>query len=393
MIPFGFPLGKVGFRSSSMNPPQTASGLLKKPIMTHKKDLGEIARSVQTELDQVRTLIAERVFMEESFGELLVATGEKLVWEKITLPSWLESVVYKDTFSTESRSHLMARHLASQGGKLFRATLILLTTQALNPRENRSPRLATAMELIHLATLLHDDVIDRAEVRRGSPSLPSIFDNSPTVLMGDHLFARAFELIAECGLMSIISSSCRATSAMCRGEIEQLHWIGRLDVNEETYFRLIEMKTAALMGSCTESAALLCGQEACQGDWYRFGLNLGLLFQMTDDLLDLTGDANIFGKQTGSDFTAGKYTLPLILLRNRLGSPEALQKLFDSPQPMAEIQMALQQHGVLNEVRDHLNDLVESCRTLLAHLGDQLGMRESLVPLEELVEFVVSRDR
>lgn len=361
--------------------------------MARQKDLGDIAQRIQPELDQVRALIAERVFMEESFGDLLLATGEKLAWEKISLPSWLEQVVFKDSQSTESRSQLMARHLASQGGKLFRATLILLTTQALNPKAAHSPRLATAMELIHLATLLHDDVIDRAEVRRGSPSLPSVFDNSPTVLMGDHLFARAFELIAECGLMSIISSSCRATSAMCRGEIEQLHWIGRLDVNEETYFRLIEMKTAALMGSCTESAALLCGHDAHQGEWYRFGLNLGLLFQMTDDLLDLTGDARVFGKQTGSDFAAGKYTLPLILLRSRLGSPEALQKLIGSSQAMSDIQVALQEHGVLTRMHEHLSDLVESCRSILSSLGEQLGIRDAFAPLEELVEFVVSRDR
>jgi octaprenyl-diphosphate synthase len=292
----------------------------------------------------------------------------------------------------ETSIERMSRHLVAQSGKLFRATLILLSVRALAPAEERGPKLAAAMELIHLATLLHDDVIDRAEVRRGCPSLPSVFDNSPTVLMGDHLFARAFELIAECGHLGIISSSCRATSAMCRGEIEQLQWINHADVTEEVYFRLIEMKTAALMGSCTESAALLCGQAKNRGEWYRFGLTLGLLFQMTDDLLDFTGDELVFGKQTGSDAAAGKYTLPLILLRDRMGSPEALQKFLKSASSPLEMRERLGSLGVFQEVRQRLADLAESCRTLLTGLSAGCQDREAVSCLEDLVDFVLSRD-
>lgn len=375
-----------------MNSSQLASTALREPVIAPVKDLAEVALPVSNGLDRVRDLIAERVFREESFGELLAATGEKVGWENILLPEWLERMLYHIPSDGESKTRAMSLHLMARGGKLFRATLILSTLRALGPVDERGPKLAAAMELIHLATLLHDDVIDRADVRRGSPSLPRLYDNAPTVLMGDHLFARAFELIAECGNLAIISSSCRATSAMCRGEIEQLQWIGRPDVPEEAYFNLIEMKTAALMASCTESAALLAGHAAERGDWYRFGLALGVLFQMTDDLLDFTADEEVLGKQTGSDAAAGKYTLPLILLRDRLGGPAAFKAFLDSGPSPKIFRDFLSKNSVLEEVRDRLRDLAETCRNQLQHLSAGHPHSAAFEPLFDLVEFVVARD-
>ncbi len=374
-----------------MHSPNMASLLSRRPVSPQYPELNEAATPVSEDLETVRALIAERVFLEESFGELLTATGERMSWDHVTLPEWLERMRV-DGSPHETLVECMSRHLLSRSGKLFRATLILLSVRALSPPEERGPKLAAAMEIIHLATLLHDDVIDRADIRRGCPSLPSVYDNSPTVLMGDHLFARAFELIAECGHLGIISSSCRATSAMCRGEIEQLQWIHHADVTEEVYFRLIERKTAALMGSCTESAALLCGHNQEHGEWYRFGLTLGLLFQMTDDLLDFTGDERVFGKQTGIDVAAGKYTLPLILLRDRLGSPQALQAFLDStPSPLV-IRERLGSLGVFQEIRRRLTELAGACRHMLTELSSHCQDREAISSLEDLVEFVISRD-
>ncbi len=375
-----------------MHSSQMASLLPGKPVSRRYPELHEASALVTDELEMVRELIAERVFLEESFGELLAATGEQLNWDGISMPEWLERMCV-DIEPGETLVKRMSRHLLAQGGKLFRATLILLSIRALSPHEERGPKLAAAMELIHLATLLHDDVIDHAEIRRGRPSLPSVFDNTPTVLMGDHLFARAFELVTECGHLGIISSSCRATSAMCRGEIEQLQWINHTDVTEEVYFRLIERKTAALMASCTESAALLCGLNEVRGEWYRFGLALGLLFQMTDDLLDFTGDERVVGKQTGSDAAAGKYTLPLILLRDRLGSPEALQTFLSSVSSPLEIREKLGSLGVFQEVRRRLAEMAGTCQTMLANLSSTCQDHEAVASLEDLVAFVVSRDR
>jgi octaprenyl-diphosphate synthase len=366
------------------------------PVTVHSpalfKDLAQIARPFSDELAEVRRIIAERVFREESFADLLAATGEKARWDRLALPPWLEGILYQTPLNYESKTRAMAEHMMARGGKLLRATLILAILRALAAGERRGPKLAAAMELIHLATLLHDDVIDRADVRRGSPSLPFLYDNSPTVLMGDHLFARAFELIAECGEMEIISSSCRATSAMCRGEVEQLQWIGRPDVPQAAYFHLIEMKTAALMASCAESAAILGAGNGSRIPWYRFGLTLGMLFQMTDDLLDFIADETALGKQTGSDAAAGKYTLPLILFRERLGGPEELRSFLTRASTADVVRRSLEENGILDEVRDRLRELADTCHSCLDDLVVP-NIREPLFrPLHDLVDFVLLRD-
>jgi len=249
------------------------------------------------------------------------------------------------------------------------------------------------MELIHLATLVHDDVIDRADIRRGTASLRSLYDNAPTVLMGDHLFARAFELIAECDNMGIISSTCRATSAMCRGEIEQLQWINRQEIPEPIYFRLIEKKTAALMAACTESAALLCGDSAKSSEWFRFGLLLGLVFQLTDDLLDFIADESVLGKRIGSDVAEGKYTLPLILLRESMeDGVEGLKRFLDSVENPSRIREALEEKGIFDQVRVRIRDTARSCHDQLDRLAENSDRPEDYRPIHLLVDFLVSRN-
>lgn len=365
---------------------------IKCPPLSATRELAEVVAPVALGLERVRELITERVFRDEEFADLLLATGEKAGWDRMVLPEWLQRIAVVPVNGYQSKTRAMSEHLMGRGGKLFRASLILSILRSLSPKEDRGPKLAAAMELIHLATLLHDDVIDRADFRRGSPSLPALHDNSPTVLMGDHLFARAFELIAECEHMGLISSSCRATSAMCRGEIEQLQWIGRADVPEQAYFRLIEMKTAALMASCAEGAAILSGLANRRGEWYRFGLSLGLLFQMTDDLLDFVADQRVLGKQTGSDAAAGKYTLPLILLRERLGGPEALETYLTERSGSGELSRSLESEGVLEEVRVRLHQLADSCREQLRSLSADAADPPAFDALYELVDFVLYRD-
>jgi octaprenyl-diphosphate synthase len=355
-------------------------------------DLSQLTGPLEGDLALVRNLISDRVFHEESFAELLISTGKNTGWEGLNLPDWLRNIAANSNGSTHSIPQEMARHLLSRGGKLFRATLILYSVQALSREESKGPKLAAAMELIHLATLVHDDVIDRADIRRGMASLPSLYDNAPTVLMGDHLFARAFELIAECESMGIISSSCRATSAMCRGEIEQLQWIGKEDIPEKIYFRLIERKTAALMASCTESSALLCGLPAKTQEWYEFGLTLGLLFQVTDDLLDFVADEAVLGKKTGSDAEEGKFTLPLILFRDRLGGPKALREFLEQAESPQAISHALDREGIFDLVMDRIKDLANRCHSQLDSLAEDADDLEAIGALHGMVDFLVSRN-
>lgn len=363
----------------------------KKPAGT--SGLAELAEFFGEDLERVRTLISQRVFKEESFAELLIATGAEGQWAEKKLPDWIRKIAGSDGKSSSSVPREMARHLMSRGGKMFRATLILAIVKALSPDEKKGPELAAAMELIHLATLVHDDVIDRADIRRGAASLPSLYDNAPTVLMGDHLFARAFELIAECDNMGIISSSCRATSAMCRGEIEQLQWVGKTTIPEGVYYRLIEMKTAALMASCTESAALLCGHQQEADDWYHFGVSLGLVFQMTDDLLDFIAEESVLGKRIGGDVAEGKYTLPLIVYREGSESgTSALRELLDSAESMSSIRETLSAEGIFDEVRGRIRELARSCHDQIDVLANESAQPDGFDPIHRLVDFVVSRD-
>lgn len=375
-----------------MNSSPSASAALRAPSPSRCKSLAEVAYPVAEELERVREFITERVFREESFAELLSHTGDTVGWDHLVLPEWMERALYQTHGSFESRTRAMSTHLAARGGKLFRATLILTINRALSRIDERAPKLAAGLELIHLATLLHDDVIDRADLRRGSPSMPALFDNAPTVLMGDHVFARAFEMISECGDMRLIASSSRATSAMCRGEIVQLQWIGRHDVPEGAYFRLIEMKTAALMGACAEGAALLAGHDHSRGAWHRFGVTLGLLFQMTDDLLDFIADDSVLGKQTGSDSAAGKYTLPMLILRDRIGGPRALRDFLEAAPSPEAIRAALRDHGVLDESWRRMEDLAQSCREQLDMLAPACADLSALESLHDLVDFVLLRD-
>jgi len=363
----------------------------KAPLETDR--LAQIVEPLSVDLDRVRELISDRAFREESFGDLLLSTTAGGTDLERSLPPWFLDLKRESVETGQSIPNRMAAHLLARGGKLFRGSLVLSIVRALSTEENRGPKLAAAMELIHLATLVHDDVIDRADIRRGVASLPSLYDNAPTVLMGDHLFARAFELIAECDNLNIISSSCRATSAMCRGEIEQLHWIGRADVPEEAYFRLIEMKTAALMASCAESAALLCGKGDDTAEWYGFGLRLGLVFQMTDDLLDFTADETSLGKRVSSDAADGKYTLPLILYRERIGGADALEDFLRESEDPNDIFEALEREGAFEATRKRIEELAGTCHADLDRLDGKAAGELAFARIHELVDFVVERDR
>ncbi len=377
-----------------MNSSSTVSPSLDVRNPSAPPDLSQILITFDSDLHQVRTLIAERIFREESFGELLIATGVSGGWREWDHPDWLIRMLEPESSTMPATTpSQMAEHLVARGGKLYRATLILAIINALSDNQQKGVTLAAALELIHLATLLHDDVIDNADMRRGKPSMPTLFDNAPAVLMGDHLYARAFEMLAECEIMRIVSATCRATSAMCRGEVEQLQWIGDYEIPEEAYFRLIEMKTAALIGCCTESASVLCGKEEQSEEWYRFGNTLGLVFQMADDLLDFTSDPATLGKQTGSDVADGKFTLPLILFREGQGSGEKLRTFINEAGSNERITKRLREEGVLERVSERIRDFQKVCHRHLDNLQKKNSSNESFEILHTLVDFTGNRTR
>lgn len=216
----------------------------------------------------------------------------------------------------ESRVPLVekiADYIISSGGKRMRPLLTLLSAGLCGGINERHHKLATVIEFLHTATLLHDDVVDTSDMRRGRPTANANWGNAPSVLVGDFLYARAFELLVEIGDMSVMNRLAVATRTLAEGEVMQLLNVRNPDVTEAQYMDVIKGKTAILFQAASETAALLSGQNSTDCDRLaRYGLQLGLAFQLIDDVLDYEGDAAKLGKNIGDDLAEGKTTLPLI---------------------------------------------------------------------------------
>ncbi len=199
------------------------------------------------------------------------------------------------------------------GGKRVRPTLHLLCADLCGYGGSHDVLLATVLEFIHSATLIHDDVIDAAATRRGRPSVNKTWGNSITVLFGDYLYAKAMELALRAGSLRIMDRLAWITLRMTEGEMIQTRFVGRLDLSIEEYIDLIERKTAVLFGGCCELAGILSGVDDRKEQALRqYGLHIGLAFQIVDDMLDFTGDPAVLGKPTASDLREGKATLPVL---------------------------------------------------------------------------------
>src|SRR5438876_1609898 len=228
-------------------------------------------------------------------------------------------------FERQARSNIqviayIGDYLRSSGGKRVRPALTILSNYAVGGDGSRhnSIRIATVMEFLHTATLVHDDIIDNAETRRNRPSINSRFGNQTAVLMGDWLYMSAFETSLAERSLAILDILTTVTRKMTEGELLQLTLLGRTDISEEQYFDVIARKTAYLFSACCEIGALLGGANAATQDMLRdYGMNLGTAFQLVDDLLDFTGSEDVLGKPAGADLLEGKVSLPLIFLLQR----------------------------------------------------------------------------
>ncbi len=208
-------------------------------------------------------------------------------------------------------------YLRASGGKRVRPALLVLANYATGGAASgeNAIRMATVMEMLHTATLVHDDIIDNAETRRNRASVNARFGNQASVLMGDWLYMSAFETALKERSLEILDILTRLTRKMTEGELIQLTTLGKSEITETEYFDILERKTAYLFSACCEIGAILAGAPM---DWQialrNFGMNLGTAFQLADDLLDFTAEAEILGKASGADLLEGKLTLPLILL-------------------------------------------------------------------------------
>jgi octaprenyl-diphosphate synthase len=208
----------------------------------------------------------------------------------------------------------LARHLIDSGGKRLRPMLTLAAAQAGGYGGDHHVRLAAAVEFIHTATLLHDDVVDESALRRGKVSANLMWGNKPSVLVGDFLFSRAFQLMVETNNLAVLDILAGASAIIAEGEVMQLKSTNNLSVTEEHYLKVVSSKTAALFAAAAESGALLSGRsEEFVSGLRAYGENLGIAFQLVDDALDYSGRQALMGKTVGDDFREAKMTLPLIL--------------------------------------------------------------------------------
>ena len=218
------------------------------------------------------------------------------------------------------------------GGKRLRALLTLGSAKMCGyTKGTRDVNLAACVELIHAATLMHDDVIDNGSIRRGKKTLNKIWDNHSSVLVGDYLLSRCFEMMVEDGSIEVLKLLSSTSSKIAQGEILQLQHRGEVDMLEETYLKIISAKTAELFAASTKVGAILSNMKSKEKEALEFyGRNLGLTFQIADDTLDYNSELKLFGKKIGQDFYEGKITLPIILLfqKAKIEERKKLKEIF-----------------------------------------------------------------
>jgi octaprenyl-diphosphate synthase len=285
-------------------------------------------------------------------------------------------------------------HLFQMQGKLFRPTLLLLAEEATGNQDARATTLAAVTELIHLATLVHDDSVDHSVLRRGMPTINSLFSHQVSVIMGDYLYSRAVIELVRLDDLEPLRILSRVTNDMTVGEMRQLLAHNPLEFSEEQYDLLIRAKTASLVSGACEIGALHASPEE-RAALRRFGEALGMAFQIVDDLLDYTEDASVTGKPFGSDLREHKVTLPLIAALPRMSDAgrHQVSRLLHSPEPsdaqIAEVIMAVSQAGGLAYARERalrLAQLAEGEVDLLPGSPARDALRASII-------YVVDRRR
>jgi len=262
------------------------------------------------------TVIQLKGQINNSYSDLVNSVEDKLILVEEKIAAKLMSKV--DLVNKMSEYHLKT------GGKRLRALLTLESAKLCKYNKGgRDINLAACVELIHAATLMHDDVIDNSGIRRGKKTLNTLWGNQSSILVGDYLLSRCFEMMVEDGNLEVLRLLSSTSSEIAQGEVLQLQHKGEIDILEETYLKIISSKTASLFAAATKVGAILAEKDSKYKEALEFyGKNLGLTFQIADDALDYNSEINFFGKKIGNDFFEGKVTLPVILLYQKVSNSE-----------------------------------------------------------------------
>ncbi len=286
----------------------------------------------------------------------------------------------------------VAEYIIGGGGKRLRPALVLLSAGALGYRGTTHHTLAAVVEFIHTATLLHDDVVDESALRRGQPTANTLFGNAASVLVGDFVYSRAFQMMVSAGDMRVLEVLADATNVIAEGEVLQLMNCRNADIDEDSYLQVIRYKTAKLFEAAGRLGAILAGASAeAEQALATYGSHLGTAFQLIDDALDYSGEAGIIGKNIGDDLAEGKPTLPLIYaMRKGTAGEAALVRRAVSTGGLAELDgvlAAIRSSGALDYTRRQAQAEADAARDALSVIP-ATQYRESLI---QLASFAVTR--
>ncbi len=295
------------------------------------------------------TVVQLKNRINNSYSELKSSVEDKLILVEERVKSKLSSKV--DLVDEMTKYHLRT------GGKRLRALLTLGSAKLCGYQKgSRDINLAACVELIHAATLMHDDVIDNSDLRRGKKTLNKIWGNQSSILVGDYLLSRCFEMMVEDGNLEILKLLSSTSAEISQGEVLQLQHKGEVDMLEETYLKIISAKTASLFAAATKVGSILANRDKKIKDALEFyGKNLGLTFQIADDTLDYNSDLKFFGKEIGNDFYEGKITLPIILLYQKIDDKKKyeIKKIFEkherSNEDLKFILDQIKKNNIINE--------------------------------------------
>jgi octaprenyl-diphosphate synthase len=306
------------------------------------------------------------------------------------------NVLIRERMASEHAPRIpeVTAHLVEAGGKRIRPMMTLAAAELCGYDGPYAVHLAATVEFIHTATLLHDDVVDESHQRRGRPTANLLWDNQSSVLVGDYLFSRAFQLMVETGSLRVLDILANASATIAEGEVLQLTAAQNLATTEEIYAQVIRGKTAALFSAATEVGGVIAGApEAHVRALYDYGDALGMAFQIVDDLLDLQGDANATGKNVGDDFRERKLTLPLIKAVAKADADEyafwqrVIEKGDQTDDDLDHALGLMRKHDTLGETRAVALDWRDKACTALDPLPDH----EIKGMLLDLADFVVER--
>ena len=288
----------------------------------------------------------------------------------------------------------LAGHIIASGGKRLRPMLTLASTRLCGYVGERQIGLAAAVEFIHTASLLHDDVVDESNLRRGDATANVLWGNQPSVLVGDFLFSRAFQIMVQDGSLEVLRVLANASAIISEGEVMQLETMNNVEIPEEKYLEVIAAKTAALFAAACRIGAVIAGRGTVEEDALEnFGRNLGIAFQLVDDTLDYSAQQATLGKTVGDDFREGKVTLPLLLAYRRGDADERAfwrRCISEGEQGDGDLEKAME----LLRRHDAPRDSIERARHYGAMARDGLGIfpdGEAKRALTDVVDFCIER--